>query len=103
MIKDWLLTKLRDSLGHGCNQPTLTAFEPHLGHAILLCSLPQIIHRNFKELYPESLLLPLPPVEEEENDLYHPFIPPTPAFLKRLSALIILSENKTISKIISAI
>ena len=87
---------------YGCNQLALTAFEPHLGHAILLCSLPQFMHRNFKELYPESLLLPLPNAEEE-NDLYHPFIPPTPALLKRLSALMILSENKTISKIITAI
>ena len=92
----------RDSLRYSCNQPALTAFEPHLGHAILLCSLPQFMHRNFKELYAESLLLPLPNAEEE-NDLYHPFIPPIPALLKRLSALMILSENRTISKIISAI
>ena len=84
------------------NQLALTAFEPQLGHAILLCSIPQFMHRNFKELYPESLLLPLP-IAEEEDDLSHPFIPPTPAFLKRLSALMILSEIKTISKIISAI
>ena len=87
---------------YGCNQLALTAFEPHLGHAILLCSLPQFMHRNFKELYTESLLFPLPNAEEE-NDLYHPFIPPIPAFLKRLSALMMLSEIKTISKSISAI
>ena len=96
------MSKSRDSLRYGCNQPALTAFEPQLGHAILLCSLPQFMHRNFKELYPESLLLPLLNAEED-NYLYHPFIPPTPAFLKRLSVLMILSVTRTISKIISAI
>jgi hypothetical protein len=44
------------------------------------------------------LLLLLCPNPDEENDLYHPFIPPTPAFLKRISVLTILSENKTTSK-----
>ena len=96
------LRSQRFSLWYGCNQLALTAFEPQLGHAILLCSIPQFIHRNFKELYAESLLLPLPNAGEV-IDLYHPFIPPTPAFLKRLSALMILSEINTISKIISAI
>ena len=44
------------------------------------------------------LLLLLCPNPDEENDLYHPFIPPTPAFLKRISALKILTEKMTMSK-----
>ena len=44
------------------------------------------------------LLLLLCPNPDEENDLYHPFIPPTPVFLKRISALTILTEKMTMSK-----
>lgn len=43
------------------------------------------------------LLLPLCPNADEENDLYHPFIPPTPVFLKRISALTILIEKMAMS------
>jgi len=49
------------------------------------------------------LLLPLLPNPEEEIDLYHPFIPPKPDFLKRRSALMTLREKMTISKTNSAI
>ena len=41
-----------------------------------------------------ALLCPNP---DEDSDLYLPFIPPRPAFLKRNSALIILHEKITIS------
>ena len=49
------------------------------------------------------LLLLLGPNPDEDNDLYHPFIPPTPAFLKRISALMILTEKMTMSKTTNAI
>ena len=47
-------------------------------------------------LYRWLLLLPCTN-PDEENDLYHPFIPPTPFFLKRISALTILIEKMIMS------
>ena len=49
-----------------------------------------------------AALLLFCPNPDEDNDLYLPFIPPTPAFLKRISALIILLEKITISMTPSA-
>lgn len=75
-------------------QLALTDFEPHLGHSILLCSLPQLIHENLKGLYKELFIF-LPdsrPDASEEFDLYQLFIPPIPAFFKAISALMILKE-----------
>lgn len=43
------------------------------------------------------LSLVLCPNPDEESDLYHPFIPPTPAFLNRISALTILTEKMIMS------
>ena len=57
---------------------------------------------NFIGLY-RWLLLLLGSNPDEDNDLYHPFIPPTPVFLKRISALMILTEKMTMSKTPNAI
>lgn len=67
----------------------LTPFEPQLGHAILLCSLPQLIQENFRGWYAKPLI-PVPargPNPEENMDVYQPIMPPIPAFLNSLSSL----------------
>lgn len=71
------------------NHTGLTAFEPQLGHAFSLCSLPQFIHENFNGWY-AAPLIPVPqrgPDLEDDMDLCQPLIPPKPAFLKVMSFL----------------
>jgi hypothetical protein len=48
-----------------------------------------------------KLLIPVRqprPDSKEEKDLYQPFIPPIPAFLNAISALMTLREKMTISE-----
>ena len=76
--------------------PTLFIFEPQLGQAISLCSLPQPIQKYFIGLYCT------PPIEvEEDNDLNNPFMS-TPALFNILLVLIKFSKKnapKATSKI----
>jgi hypothetical protein len=58
------------------------------------------MQENLRGWYKE-LLIPVPkprPDPEEEKDLNKPFIPPIPAFLNVISALMILRQKITINE-----
>lgn len=75
---------------------TLTIFEPHLGHAICLCSVPQAIQQNLIVLWLKipnlSNLLLLP---NKDIVLYSTLMPPIPLFLRTISVLTILDKKNT--------